>query len=728
MHTFSPGTREEALTKRDKAHYAIHFANRRLVQRSWTEECYIENRKALDSLMLHLAKAKWLLGKVLGTHTAFVDKAGSPAELEDAIDIFDYVIVRAKIIETALINGQLPVPSTRPDIIPQQNGTEILFADGVPLTPTSSPVVVLQGSNLDMGRQYAAQIIQIYGSFILASHARRRFSEFETLEIQKWEAQLAKHMPEILDFAKGISFGAMSAGLKMDYLHALAIFTGTLPPATEARPFALAQSLSQDDSMVAAYLGFDEKTSTKEVPSPCSGTCAWGEATTDGSLVGASSTDHDCTFQATIVAFPDRGNHFVFTPYSANGSIPILGHFYMGGHPGINSKGLAYVHHNGSTMGEPKSEWGYGVRRGPTVMHILQFCDTAKEALEFMLQLPVGDCGISQGTAGGMFADRTYGFSLEARPGSPSAPRPINRELTYDREGKGYQFLYGTNNALAPEAGHLNAAPNFGKGFDYTLEGGWFTFDPTVINSGTPGESIKRRITKNSEGRNRFFHKVLMGIYGDIKLSDVTALYRTSGSIPDGDFEEISKRYHQGEQWDCAPGHRANAFVVSFRSCGEGYPLYRACIGPLNRAVNSRDPGHGYYYYDETSAFWELSLAESPIAVVEYASHVARKRFNSAYTALESLSVDSNAREQLKNWLQSASTHLEQAQNAQGRVTQLHGDERMAAISGTLREYHWAQVRAGQVINAIYPPSTLPNKNDGRPSKTIPVPSTKTVS
>jgi len=582
-----------------------------------------------------------------------------------------------------------------------------MCADGTPLTPASSPVVVLQGSNRDMGRQYATQVLEIYGSFIFSWHASRAFSESEHHEISRWESELATHVPEVLSFAAGVAEGARRAGIPFSDEHAVAMFTGTRSPAAEARPFALAQSSSQEDSLVAAYLGFDEKVAMRETPSPCSGAMAWGTASGDGSLVGASSTDHDCTFQATIVAFPERGNSFVYTPYSANGSIPILGHFFLGGHPGLNSQGLAYVHHNGSTMGEPQDQWGYGVRRGPTVMHILQYCDTAREALDFMLTLPVGDSGISQGTAGGMFADADYGFSLEARAGAPAATRPILREHTRDRTGRSHSFLYGTNNALAPESGHLNAAPKQGKGYEYSLEGGWYTFDPQVINAGTPGESIKRRITKNSEGRNRFFHKHLTNHSGQLDLETFTALYRTSGAIPEGDFDAVCERYHRGEQWDCAPGHRSNAFVVSFRAARGELPVYRACIGPLNRAVNSRDPGHGYYYFDETNAFWELTLTSSPDGLLDPAWTVAEERLCRARAAAHAVPGDFAGREQFISWLEDADRHLRQAELAKAEALQDQGDVRLACLARALRHTHWAQVRAAQVLDALEPPATL---------------------
>ena len=43
-------------------------------------------------------------------------------------------------------------------------GTEIHFADGAPLVPSINPIVVLQGSDYDMGYQYAQQLIEIFRS------------------------------------------------------------------------------------------------------------------------------------------------------------------------------------------------------------------------------------------------------------------------------------------------------------------------------------------------------------------------------------------------------------------------------------------------------------------------------------------------------------------------------------------------------------------------------------
>ncbi|MFC1534605.1 hypothetical protein ACFL7M_14725 [Thermodesulfobacteriota bacterium] len=47
----------------------------------------------------------------------------------------------------------------------KQNHTskpEIVFEDGIPLPPSIRPVIILQGSDYDIGYQYYQQIMQIF--------------------------------------------------------------------------------------------------------------------------------------------------------------------------------------------------------------------------------------------------------------------------------------------------------------------------------------------------------------------------------------------------------------------------------------------------------------------------------------------------------------------------------------------------------------------------------------
>ena len=48
-------------------------------------------------------------------------------------------------------------------LLPQE--TEVPYAGEVPLVPNVRPVIVLQGSDYDMGHQHAQQIVQIFGTY-----------------------------------------------------------------------------------------------------------------------------------------------------------------------------------------------------------------------------------------------------------------------------------------------------------------------------------------------------------------------------------------------------------------------------------------------------------------------------------------------------------------------------------------------------------------------------------
>lgn len=685
---------------RSRAHHAVNRANKALTRRTWSDPVYIATRRALDALMIKLHQAKWSFGALDGTYADFQDPRGERKPLENVAELFEQVEQLADRIAAECLAGRQPAAPVTPKL--ETHGSEVLFADGVPLVPTICPVVIVGGGNQDMGRQYAKQVIEVYGAWIFKRQATRRFSDVERAEIAKWETHLAAHMPEVLDFARGWADGATASGLAMTYEQALAIWTGTLPPATKVSPMALSQEDGHTATSTAAYLGVSAVSIAHE--DMCSGVCAWGDGTRDGELVTGSTTDHDCTYQATIVAFPTSGNAFVYTPFSANGSIPVLGRFFMAGHPGMNSKGLAYVHHGGANSGEPKDQWGYGVRRGPATFHLLQFADNAPEARDAMLRWPVGDTAISLGTAGGLFADRNYGVSVEARAGCPDNPDPIMREASYDALGKPFSFLYANNNALDPRSSQLNSG--VGVHYDYSLAGGWFTFDPKVIFSGEPGDAFRRLNTKNSEGRNRFHYEAMMRGYGRIDAAYMSALYRESGSIPQGDYDEVCKAWNAGAQWDCSPAHRANAFTVVMEPRSDGHGRYHGCVGPANRALACRDPGHGYYYYDETNAFWTLTLAPTPEGVLAAAADVARTEVRRARQHLGALEDAFAGRDELSRLLAIAEAAAEDGERflSQQRPSDL--DEIYAHLARATRAFTRAQVRARQVIEAIVPPRT----------------------
>lgn len=707
---------EAVQEERNEAHYAIHFANRALVKRDWSDPRYVAGRAALDELMLVLTKAKWVLGAALGNHDGYISKSATPErDLAHASRLFRRVTARGEQIK-AFLEGGDALPAFDPEGRVDTQGTEIKFFDDAPVVPSVCPIVVLEGSNYAMGRQYAQQVLDIFGPFIFSWHSEQEYTAEQRAEIGRWTALMEETMPEVVEFARGWADGASDRGVPMNHDQALAIWVGAKPPNTDARPTGFGSGAAQSDDVNAIYmggggLGGDKPLRPAEQPSKCSGACAWADGTIDGKLVMGATQDHDATFQATIVAYPDRGNAFIYTPFSPNGWIPALGLQFMGGHPGINNKGVDYVHHAGANGGEPVEEWGYGIRRGASTFHLLQFADTAQQARDAIMSYPVGDAGTILGSVGGMWADSNYGIAFEIRAGAPNPEHPVVRETTFDRAGKSYNFLYANNNAISPDSGGSNSAPTPDEGicYQWELEAGWFTTDPAVMASGSRGQRARRTMSKDSAARNRYLHRMLLEGYGRIDLDYMSMVYRQSVDLPEGDHDEVVRRYNAGEEWQVSTAHRANAItnLALPRNGDDG--VYLACVGPANRAVNVRMPGHGYYYHDETAAFWEITLAQNPENLVRIANDLAQERIGTAGAALDRMKGRSFAGlNVLEAFLEDARKSAAEGAGFLTDAMAQDGDARLANISRALRRFTRAQVRANQVKEAIDPPACSP--------------------
>ena len=84
---------------------------------------------------------------------------------------------------------------------------EIPYAGEVPLVPNVRPVLVLKGSDYDMGYQHAVQLVQIFGSYYLEGAANVPRSEENLAVIRKSEAYIQEHTPWAIDYVKGMTEG-----------------------------------------------------------------------------------------------------------------------------------------------------------------------------------------------------------------------------------------------------------------------------------------------------------------------------------------------------------------------------------------------------------------------------------------------------------------------------------------------------------------------------------------
>lgn len=658
----------------------LTLANMELGKMGYGDVKFAQHVQEFNQAVIELYKGRWYATQAL--------KSGSKVDWKRAIK---HIKVSQKLSE-ALLKAVQSGESTPIDFEPATlttNGTEIHFADGVPLVPEICPVIILQGSDYDMGYQYAQQLIQIFGPWILEQKANREFSEEELTYMQSWEAQILEYAPEIVEMCKGWVAGATDAGVEMTYEDVLDLWTGHIPPAKD-------------------YFGIDQLVGQLP-PIACSGAAAWGQATEDGKLVTGSTGDHDCTYMVTIVAFPETGNNFIYTPFGATGDVPLIGPCYFFGHPGMNNKGLAYVHHGGGPkLLEPKESWGYGLRRAVSVLHILRFADNALEAREMEMSYPIGDIGPGdQAHVGGFYADSTYGYVIESRK-DPVIIREAGMMGETD-------FLYANNSAIHPDVSQAEWMQNTKDEWLWDENGGWYPKEFAAYKISVRGSIEKKVMTglkmtyHNSYARNLYFYKMLKLGVGHINFEYMKMLFRKSGSLPPGAWKDIVANYNKTGQWgEVSTGNPSNALVTIMKPQAGDKGLYAICTGTAARGLSPISPTMCNPIYGETNAFLELTLASTPAGVTKAAKRKAKDLIDQALMEFEKLEDSNPTHQHLKELLKLANKEFEAGKTFETLVTKTNGNARVYSWAKATRAYTRAQVRASQVHQALVPPPNKP--------------------
>jgi hypothetical protein len=674
----------KAIQQIEQVKLILMLANKKLGKLSYKDAVYAERVRAFNQAMIDLTRGKWYTARAMDTRAnADWEKASQNIRKSKnlAQKLYD------------MLHSGASTPITFEPVSLSANETEILFADGVPLVPEINPVVILQGSDYDMGYQYAQQVIQIFGPWIFERKAGRRFTEAEKGGIREWEQQIKAYAPEILEMCRGWADGATDAGVPMSYEDVLEIWTGHEPPAT-------------------SYRGAKEGLPSLDLlPRPaCSGVAAWGRATVDGKLVTGSSGDHDCTHMVTIVAFPQTGNNYIHTPFAAHGDIREVGPMWMMGHPGMNNKGLAYVEHGGELrMVEPQKYWGYGIRKGTSVFHILRFANTAQEAREMELSYPVGDVGRPMGSVGGFYVDSTYGYVMESRK-DPVVVREAGVMGETD-------FLYATNNAMHPDSGQAGWIKKQKESWLWDEHGGWYPAKFTTftlakaMKSGAEERTLSAMsfMYENSRGRNLYAFKMLNRAIGHIDAEYMKMLYRKPGTFPPGSWKEITATYNKTGQWgDYSIGHATNALVTIMQPDNGDEGVYALCVGTAARGLTTNTPVRAVPVYNETNAFWELKLAASPAGVTAAARQKAQEYLKQACQELGKLNKSDAAYEPLKAFLDRAQSELQSGEGYEQCAQQATGNEAVYEWARATRAFTRSQVRALQVNQALVPPPNTP--------------------
>jgi hypothetical protein len=558
------------------------------------------------------------------------------------------------------------------------NTPEINFVDGVPIFPWAKPVVILKGSDFEMGYQYAMQLSHIFGDWIF-SIIKSEFTSEQEKAIKGYEYYIKKHAPEMIDYIKGMACGAKDVGIDISYNQVLAQFClGTTYNGGYQTP-----SVDQDK--------FPEVRNNNH---KCGSFAAWGNSTKDGEVITSSSSDGSDHFNVIIICFPDSGNAFIHSPYYAVG--PWVS---AGGHSGMNDKGVVYVHHgvteSAQSMGKKPR---YGIQSDIAIRHTLRYSNTADEAVKMTLAYETtGDImgGGYYGT-GGFWIDETNNALIIERSDSPAIIRKPGDNGEKD-------FMYATNTLLSKDVGKENQ--------EYIEHGGWYKKGTNSLNN----ESVSR---------NLFAYNILNEYHGQIDLEFVKMVWRYQGnSLPtfgSPDTWEKNIRNHiqsnsDNKYWRTI-GHIGNAYVTitipkeKLFFVSTTYPTWQPnVVSPWDMHMNR-------WLAYPTRAFYRLFLGTNPSDVMKAAKYQAEIDLYLAESELRKLNYHDPAYSNLDEILNQAIIEWTKGDFWRGYddtgstlTIKANQEESIYYWAKATRAYTRCQLLARKVYYALNPPAKKPS-------------------
>jgi len=562
---------------------------------------------------------------------------------------------------------------------------EIPYAGEVPLTPSIRPVIVLSGSDYDIGYQWYQQIVHIFGRRPLEERAHEKFNDEEIAALKAFQGYIRQYVPEMIDLLKGMVAGANDAGIALSYEQILAKWSLDSIKG-DAEFFQKLTGCSEAETQERAGFGsypLPPESGQEKLPPDCSGFAAWGRTTKDGSLICAGSGDHQLVlgineinnFEYVVAVFPDKGNNFIFS--TSTGCC---------WHPGMNSKGVAYVHHGASGycaryLPPEEQNYGYGVPNTMITLHALRYAKSADEAQELVLSLPSGN-----GRMGGLWAD-VHGNALDIE--NRDNPRCIRRPGDNDET----DFIYATNNLFSKELGHCMNPPEGGNVF--IPHGGWLGTRQTVSS-----------VPRNLEMWNMLHH-----YQGHVDVDFAKMMYRFIGDPPAyKSLEEAERQYYptQGKGWNPRIGSLDNAMVGILKPDNGDQGLYFVSNGCPAKAKSPLSPRGHYYRIAPTYSFYELTLATTHEAMAKAVYERAHYDLFYANLELVNLTYADPAYAPLCEKFDQAVIEWQKGEYYQRRARADAGNEAVNLWGKTVRCLTRCQALARHVRNALVAPAEKP--------------------
>lgn len=239
-------------------------------------------------------------------------------------------------------------------------------------TNPAPPVIVVKGTNEEMGYQYASQVPDlIYRNMImLKSRVEAQYgAELAHSDMQVWAYYADKYNPGLRGWIEGMQKGLADAGYTVDYydLLTITVYSAELwcrPPLDQPYPEETGITLPETDNATAK----DEELHS------CTGFAAEGKASADGKpIIGVTKMiTPEKVNSVILLAYPEEGYNFIANPMAGS----------VSENAGLNSAGFSWVF---------TAQWGppiWGVINEVFFHNMVQNCGSPKEAIDFLESAP----------------------------------------------------------------------------------------------------------------------------------------------------------------------------------------------------------------------------------------------------------------------------------------------------------------------------------------------------
>jgi hypothetical protein len=515
------------------------------------------------------------------------------------------------------------------------------------MPPDIMPVLVLSGSDYEMGYQYGMQAGALIAGRVKRVWRGRLLSlsrDAVTLWMKRSQYYILQYVPEAIDFMAGMARGSTDAGYNVTYEDVLLINLYWLSKTDAAAP--------PDDTL-------------DSLPPwhYCSSWSAWGSTTKDGRLVCGSSADDWFESQLTIVAFPDGGrNSWISTCLAGE----------LADQPAMNSKGV-YIALGGG-LPEKFELRRIGVCETFAVYKMLNDCKTATEAKDFILNFPQAGGEYWQVDVNNHWVVEGWGATKRSRTVGFAGER---------------DFLYRTNNFLLPESGEAYAPAN----------------NPVYL---APNLGWLSRNTISSINRNKQIWTMFTRYHGQVDLEFAKMMWRQSGNPPPFPIDSTAFYATKGRGWDNKIGNSGNLRCGIGIPDALGTGKIYLCTGPAAAVAWPSSPGLYLQPIEPTNEFFELTLAPSISAIDSAASSTANTCYHSARWALQVLSNTDPRYPSLNQLAAQAMTEFWEGKNWEGAATMASGNDALFFYSKALTAFTRSQIHSKQICNAIKAPPDDP--------------------